>query len=242
MHVTNEMAGGSLESMQQETALTGAARLPAVLWRSTVGRKALVAASGLVLFAWVLLHVAGNLTVFSGPEAADGYAKALRRAPAALWGVRMGLAAAALVHVAGVISLTRADRAARPRHEARARGRASTWAARSMRAGGALLLVFVVYHLLHLTLGRFHPDFTPGQVYDNVVRGLRVPWVAGVYVAAAALLGLHLFHGLWAAMRSLGLWPDRAVTRRRPAVALVSAGVALGFASVPLAVLAGWLR
>ncbi len=219
-----------------------AAALSIALWRTTVGRKALVAASGLALFAWVALHVAGNLTVFSGPEAADGYAAALRRAPATLWGVRVGLAVAAVVHVAGVISLTRADRAARPRHAARARGRASTWAARSMRVGGALLLAFVVFHLLHLTFGRFHPGFAAGQVYDNVVRGLRVPWVAGVYVAAAALLGLHLYHGLWAAARSLGVWPEGAGQRRRPAVAAVSAAVALGFASVPLAVLAGWLR
>jgi len=219
-----------------------ATTLPMTLWRTTVGRKALVAVSGLALFVWAALHVAGNLTVFSGPEAADGYAAALRRAPAALWGVRVGLALATVVHVAGVISLTRADRAARPRHAARARGRASTWAARSMRVGGVLLLAFVVYHLLHLTFGRFHPGFVSGQVYDNVVRGLRVPWVTGVYVAAAALLGLHLYHGLWAAARSLGGWPDGGANRRRPAVALVSTAVALGFASVPLAVLAGWLR
>src|SRR6185503_5196253 len=95
------------------------------LWRSTVGRKALVAASGLLLWLWVVLHVAGNLTVYSGPEAADGYAVALRRLPAALWAVRAGLAAAAVVHVAGVVSLTRADRAARPRRQARAGRRAA---------------------------------------------------------------------------------------------------------------------
>src|SRR5207245_1456338 len=90
--------------------------------------------------------------------------------------------------------------------------------------------------------GALHPGFVPGRVYDNVVRGLRPPWVAGVYVAAAALLGLHLFHGLWAAARSLGARPDAAAARRRPAVAALSAAVALGFASVPIAVLAGWLR
>ena len=211
------------------------------LWRSTVGRKALVAASGLLLWVWVVLHVAGNLTLFSGPVAADGYAAALRATPAALWAVRAGLAAAAIVHVAGVVSLARVSRAARPRHQAPAR-RASTRAARTMRVGGALLLAFVVYHLLHLTVGLFHPGFLPGHVYDNVVRGLRPTWVASIYMAAAALLGLHLFHGLWAAARSLGVWPDGAARRRRPAVALVSAAVALGFASVPLAVLAGWLR
>jgi succinate dehydrogenase / fumarate reductase cytochrome b subunit len=212
------------------------------LWRSTVGRKALVAASGLLLSLWVGLHVAGNLTVFSGPAAADGYAASLRQAPAALWAVRIGLIVAAVVHVAGVVSLTRADRAARPRHEARAQRRATTWAARSMRVGGALLLGFVIFHVLHLTFGVAHPGFLPGNVYDNVVRGLRSPVTAAVYIGAALLLGLHLFHGLWAAVRSLGVWPDGAIRRRRPAVAALSAAVALGFASVPLAVVTGWLR
>src|SRR6185503_7069217 len=216
------------------------------LWRSTVGRKALVAVSGLLLWLWVVLHVAGNLTVFSGPEAADGYAAALRRIPAALWAVRAGLAAAAVVHVAGVVSLTRADRAARPQRQARfgrrAAGGVEGWAARSMRAGGALLLAFIVYHLLHLTWGVGHPGFQTGHVYANVVLGLRAPAIAAIYAGAALLLGLHLFHGLWAAVRSLGVWPDGAGRRRRPAVAAMSAAVALGFASVPLAVLAGWLR
>ncbi len=212
------------------------------LWRSTVGRKALVAASGLLLWVWVVLHVAGNLTLFSGPGATDGYAAALREAPVGLWAVRAGLAAAAVVHVAGVASLTRTGRAARPRRGAHHARGASTVAARSMRVGGALLLAFVVYHLLHLTFGLFDPGFLPGRVYDNVVHGLRPPGIAAVYVAAAALLGLHLFHGLWAATRSLGLWPEAAARHWRPMVALMSATIALGFASVPVAVLAGWLR
>jgi succinate dehydrogenase / fumarate reductase cytochrome b subunit len=212
----------------------------ATLWQNTVGRKALVAVSGLALWGWVALHLAGNLTLFSGPEAADGYAAALRRAPAALWMVRLGLLAAALVHVAGVVSLTRADRAARPRHQGRARP--VSLAARGMRIGGGLLLAFVVFHVLHLTFGHFHRSFQPGEVYANVVQGLRAPWVAGVYVGGAALLGLHLFHGLWAAMRTLGVWPDAAARRRRPLVALIAVGMALGFAAIPLAVLGGWLR
>jgi succinate dehydrogenase / fumarate reductase cytochrome b subunit len=212
------------------------------LWRSSVGKKALVAASGLLLWLWVVLHVAGNLTLFSGPATADGYAAALRRAPAWLWAARAGLAAASVVHIAGVVSLTRASRAARPRHEVHAPRRASALAARSMRIGGALLLAFVGYHLLHLSFGVVHPGFRPGHVYDNVVLGLRPGWVAGAYVAAAALLGLHLFHGLWAAARSLGVRPDVAGRRRRPAAAMLSAAVAAGFAAVPIAVLAGWLR
>ena len=111
-----------------------------------------------------------------------------------------------------------------------------------MRIGGALLLAFVVYHLLHLTVGVLHPHFVPGRVYDNVVVGLRPPWVAAIYVGAAALLGLHLFHGLWAAARSLGVRPDAAAGAGVPRWRVLSAAVAAGFASVPLAVLAGWLR
>jgi succinate dehydrogenase / fumarate reductase, cytochrome b subunit len=212
------------------------------VWRSTVGRKALVAVSGLLLWIWVILHVAGNLTLFSGPVVADGYAAALRRAPGWLWAARCALAAAAIIHVAGVASLARASRRARPRHGAPAVSGASALAARSMRTGGALLLAFVGYHLLHLTFGVAHPHFLAGRVYDNAVIGLRPAWVAAVYVAAAALLGMHLFHGLWAAERSLGVRPDRAASPRRSVVAVLSAAVAAGFASVPLAVLAGWLR
>jgi succinate dehydrogenase / fumarate reductase, cytochrome b subunit len=211
-------------------------------WRSTVVRKALVAVSGLALWAWVVLHVAGNLTLFSGPAVADRYAAALRRAPGWLWAARAGLAAALVVHVAGVVSLTRAGWAARPRHEPHLPHGASGLAARGMRVGGALLLAFVVYHLLHLTVGSLHPHFEPGHVYDNVVLGLRSPRIAAIYVAAAALLGLHLLHGLWASVRTLGLRPGMAGRRRRPAVAVLSAAVAAGFASVPIAVLAGWLR
>jgi succinate dehydrogenase / fumarate reductase, cytochrome b subunit len=211
-------------------------------WRSTVVRKALVAASGLALWSWVVLHVAGNLTLFSGPAVADGYAAALRRAPLGLWTARVGLAAAMVVHVAGVVSLARANRAARPRPAPPLPPETSALAARGMRIGGAVLLAFVVYHLLHLTGGVLHPHFEPGRVYDNVVLGLRPPPIAAVYVGAAVLLGLHLLHGLWAAARSLGVRPDTAARRRRPVVALLSAAIAAGFASVPIAVLAGWLR
>jgi succinate dehydrogenase / fumarate reductase, cytochrome b subunit len=108
--------------------------------------------------------------------------------------------------------------------------------------GGVLLLAFVAYHVLHLTLGLAHPGFHPGHVYDNVVVGLRPAWVTAVYIGAAALVGLHLFHGLRAAVVSLGLCLAAAPARRRPLVVLVSVAIALGFASVPLGVLAGWLR
>ena len=211
-------------------------------WRSTVVRKALVAVSGLALWTWVVLHVGGNLTLFSGPAVSDGYAAALRRSPGWLWAARAALAAALVVHVAGVVSLTRTARAARPRHAQHGPADTSALASRGMRIGGALLLAFVVYHLLHLTVGVLHPHFEPGHVYANVVVGLHSAPIAAIYVGAALLLGLHLLHGLWAATRTLGVRPDNAARRRRPAAAVVSAAIAVGFASIPLAVLAGWLH
>jgi succinate dehydrogenase / fumarate reductase cytochrome b subunit len=212
------------------------------VWQSTVGRKALAAVSGLLLSTWVVLHLAGNLTLFRGAATADGYAATLRAAPAALWAARAGLAVAFVVHVAAVASLARAARVARPRRDTRALPRASVIAARTMRVGGALLLAFITYHVLHLTFGVSHPGFRPGRVYDNVVLGLRSPGILAVYLGATVLLGLHLFHGLWAIAASLGLRLDVAARRRRPVVAVLSAAIAVGFASVPLAVLTGWLR
>jgi succinate dehydrogenase / fumarate reductase cytochrome b subunit len=212
------------------------------LWRSTVGRKALVSVTGLVLWGWVALHVLGNLTMWSGAAATDRYAAALREVPGALWAVRAVLAAAALLHIAGVASLARASRRARPGHRVTPSGGVGRLASRAIRIGGVALLAFIGYHILHLTFGLWHPGFTPGHVYENVVAGLRPAWVAAVYVAGAVLVGLHLLHGLWAASRSLGVRPGAATRSGRPVVALLAAATVMGFASVPIAVLAGWLR
>jgi succinate dehydrogenase / fumarate reductase, cytochrome b subunit len=214
------------------------------LLRSSVGARLLAAASGVPLAAWVVAHAAGNLTLFAGPAAADGYAASLRALGPLLWVVRAGVLVSAAIHVAAVVSLARRARAARPVGYAASRPRASTFAGRSMRAGGALLTAFVLFHLLHLTFGALHPAFVPGQVHANVVTGLRAGagLVAAVYVVAALALGLHLYHGLWSVSRSLGL--RRASARRlgRPVAGLVAAALALAFASIPLAVVAGVLR
>lgn len=210
---------------------------------STVGQKALAAASGLVLVAWILAHLLGNLTVFAGPAAADGYAAGLRRWWPLLWLVRVGLLLAAAVHVAATLALVRRARAARPLHaQRRPHDGAATFAARTMRVGGGLLLLFVVWHLLHLTFGVGHPHFVPGSVHANVTGGLRSPAVAAGYLLASGLLGLHLYHGLWSVLRSLGLRVRSARVLRRPVVAALTIATAIGFASVPLAVLAGVLR
>jgi succinate dehydrogenase / fumarate reductase cytochrome b subunit len=111
-----------------------------------------------------------------------------------------------------------------------------------MRWGGVLLLVFIVYHILHFTTGTVHPDFVRGQVYDNLVTGLRVPAVAVFYLLAMLALALHLSHGAWSLFQTLGLTHPRLERGRRGLAVVLAIVVPAGFAAIPLAVLLGWLR
>ena len=212
------------------------------LWRSTVGRKAIAAVSGGLLWLWLVLHLFGNLSAFSGAAVMDRYAAALRDTGPLLWLVRVLLLAAFAVHVAATVSLAQRARAARPVGYAVVRRRASTIAARAMGCGGALLLGFVVFHVLHMTVGALHPSFVPGKVHANLVTGLAREGMVVLYTAAAALLALHLSHGLWAALRSLGVAQRSAGALRRPAIAALAAAMFVGFAAVPLAVALGIVR
>lgn len=209
---------------------------------STLVQKVTMAITGIVLVVFVLGHVLGNLLVFRGPAALDGYAAALRHRPALLWSARAVLLAAFVLHVAVAASLTRTDRAARPLGNARVRRRAATVASRTIRVTGVAVLAFVAFHVLHLTTGTVRPaPFAVADVYGNVVRGFRVPWVVAVYLAAMVALGLHLWHGTWALVRTLGLARLRSNPQRRRLASLVAVGVWAGFTAIPLAVAAGVL-
>jgi len=202
--------------------------------------KWLAALTGLFLAGWLVLHVLGNLTAFSGAAALDGYAAALRRLGPLLWLVRAALVAAAVVHIAATVSLARRARAARPiRHVHRwPRG---SYSSRLMVVGGPLLLFFVVYHLLHITFGVVHPSFEPGHVYANLIGGLAPPLIGALYVVAAVLVGLHLHHGLASSLVSFGV--HRAGTGvLRHLLRGLAVAIAVGFATIPVAVLAGALR
>jgi succinate dehydrogenase / fumarate reductase cytochrome b subunit len=212
------------------------------LWRTSVGKKALSALSGLLFFGYLCVHALGNFTAFSGAAAMDGYAHWLRRMAPLLWTIRVGLAAAVAVHVASTVSLARGAFLARPTSTLPRPARASTFASRTLRVGGPLLLVFLVYHLAHVTFGVVHPSFVSGAVYHNVVTGLSPRWVTVVYVLAAALVGTHLFHALYAAPTSLGVAPPTPPAERRRIAAAVAVVVALGFAAVPVAVALGVVR
>lgn len=199
--------------------------------------------TGLVMIGFVGLHMLGNLQVFLGAEKLNAYG-ALLHGPLheVTLAVRVVLLVSVVLHVVAAVQLTLIDRAARPSGYARHVPQASTAASRSLRAGGVLLLVFIVYHLLHFTTGQVHPDFVPGNVYHNLLAGLRRPVVAVFYLVAMVALGLHLYHGAWSSFRSLGAARPRANPLYRPVAAAVALVVWLGFSVVPLAIVAGWIR
>lgn len=217
-------------------------------YRSSLGRKMIVAVTGLALLGFVIAHMLGNLQLFAGPETLNGYAAKLQSLGPLLWAMRLGLLTIFVVHVTLTLTLAAENKAARPQAYARAVGRVqSSPATRSMLLTGCTILAFVAYHLAHFTLGVVHPEhhrlaavaLGEPDVYAMVVAGFSNPLVAGLYLLAMALLAVHLHHGIASTVRTLGFENPRWT----PLVSTVGKGLAwiifLGNASMPLAVLAG---
>jgi len=202
--------------------------------RTSVGRKALVATSGLIFTAWCALHVLGNSAAFAGPAALDGYAAWLRRGfGVPLWGMRLALVAVVGVHAGLGLSLWRRARAARTlgyRHVSHA---STSLASRAVRWCGLALGAFLVFHVLHVNFGVLLPGFVPGQVYENMARAFASWAMVGLYLLASVLVGVHLAHGFAAALSSLGWLAPSAATRRLGLVLAVP--FVVGFAAAPLA-------
>ena len=214
-------------------------------YRSTVGKKIIMAVTGIIGIAFVILHMAGNLQAFGGAAKLNGYAAILHGPLAELILMqRVVLIAAVVLHVLMAWQLTARSRAARPVGYVRRETQIATFASRTMRWGGVLLLVFIVLHILHFTTNDFQPAgaFAAGDIYANVVGSFQIPWLTAFYVLAMVALGLHLYHGVWSSGRSLGVSPaSRWPMRRRLALA-IAVIVAAGFALVPLAAAFGLLR
>ena len=215
----------------------------AVLWQSSVGKKAVMAVTGLILVAYLITHVLANLLVFNGPERINRYAQLLHSSGAALWGVRLILLAALILHIIAATQLAIRSRAARPEPYAGGRDpQVSTFAARTIRWGGALILLFLIYHILHFTTGTAHADFVELNPHHNVSTGFRNPLVAAVYLLAMLAVGLHLYHGVWSSGRSLGLsQPSPRPLHRRVALVL-AVFVWLGFTAIVIAGFLGLIR
>lgn len=209
-------------------------------FRSTsVGKKAVMAVTGVIVFGFVLGHMVGNLQIYAGPDKLNAYAAFLQGNRGLLWAVRLTLLTAVFLHILSAAQLWLQARRARPLAYRRQELVATTYAARTMVVGGPIILGFVVYHLAHLTTGHAHSSFVTGDVYANVVAGFRVWWVSAVYIVANLLVGLHLYHGIWSLLQTLGASHPRFDPWRKRAATAFALAVTIGNVSFPVSVLTG---
>lgn len=196
-----------------------------------------MAVTGIIGIGFVLGHMAGNLQMFKGAGSAQAmheYALLLRKTGGLLWIIRGVLVAAVALHVTAALQLTARNRAARPVPYGSKKSQVSTLASRSMRAGGILLLAFIVFHIADMTLGIGVPGFRHLDPYNNLRNGFTRWWAVLFYVAAMVSLGLHLFHGAWASLRTLGARRPSAAPLHRNIAIVIAVVTALGFAAVPI--------
>ncbi len=213
-------------------------------YASMVGKKAVMAVTGLIGVGFVLLHSLGNLLVFRGPAAINSYSRFLQSTGELLWALRIILIVAVVLHVIAAVQLTAQSRAARPIGYTRRESQVATIASRTMRWGGALLLVFIVVHILHFTTGTIRPAgvFIREDVYANVVSSFRIWWVTLFYVVAMIALGMHLLHGAWSSVRSIGVSPPSPEPLHRRISAVIAILLWAALTAVPVAVILGIVR
>ena len=212
-------------------------------YQSTIGRKIVMAATGIVLVGFITVHMIGNLLVHRGAAAMNGYAAILKSNVVLLWGTRAVVLVALVFHVHAALTLSRRAAVARPDRYAKLTPQSSTRSARLMRAGGILLAGFVVFHILHFTTGNILPSlFVDGEAYQNVVRSFSVAWVATFYLVAMAALALHLHHGIWSLFQTLGANHPNVDGIRLRLAWFLSVFIPAGFVSVPLGVVLGMVR
>ena len=225
-------------------------------YQTTVGKKLVMAISGMVLFIFVLGHMLGNLKIFQGLDAQTGeykidiYGKFLREVGyplfghgELLWIVRGILLLALLLHVLAAIQLTLTNKKSRGQGYALQKQNETTYAARTMRLTGILLLFYIVYHILHFTTGQVHfQGFEHGKVYANAVSSFRVLPIVLVYVVSMVLLCFHLYHGVWSGFQTMGLAERFGQKTLQILSKLIAVLILIGYISVPLAAYFGMLK
>jgi succinate dehydrogenase / fumarate reductase, cytochrome b subunit len=206
---------------------------------TSIGKKVVMAITGLVLFGYVIGHVLGNLQVFMGASQLNEYAAMLKANAALLWGVRIVLLVSVILHIVAAVQLTRMNWRSRPDGYYYKDVIQADYAARTMRWSGVIIAIFVIYHLLHLTTGTVHPQFDAHDVYRNVIIGFRVWPVAVFYTIAMVALAFHLWHGIWSMFQTLGVINPKSDKIIHRLAAIATLAIAIGFISIPMAVLAG---
>lgn len=223
------------------------APFPIELYRSALGKKYVMAITGIMLIGFVVAHMVGNLKMYLGPEDFNHYGEFLRELlvpilprTVVLWLLRLGLIAAVVLHVHSAYSLTRMNQAARTvRYQGPRDYIAANFASRTMRVTGIIVGLFLVWHLFDLTFTGTGYTYVRGLAYENVANSLSRIWVAAIYIVGNLALGVHLFHGTWSLFQSMGWNNPRFNAWRRNLAAGLAGIIVIGNVSFPIAVLAG---
>ena len=224
----------------------GQRRAPKAAKTSSVFKKVVMAVSGIILVLYLIAHMIGNLKVFAGRESFNGYSEWIRTigepavpAQTTLTIIRIVLLAAVIAHIWAAISLWRQAKRARPNGYVTKKAVAQSYASRTMRWGGVIVGLFVIYHILDLTMGVANPEGPGTTPYDRLVAGFSNPLITAVYVIALILLGMHLRHGIWSATQTLGQSNRRREVTVNYAATAIATVLTLGFLLVPFSVLFG---
>ena len=216
------------------------------VFRSSISRKALMAVTGLGLLGFVIVHMIGNFQVYEGPDALNAYAKMLREMPALLWVARLTLLLLFAAHIYLGITLYLENRAARPVGYVRFQYEQANIATRTMLLSGLVILAFVIFHLLHFTLGTVQPEYFEGRdaagrhdVYAMVIHGFRNPVITVSYIVAQLFLGLHLYHAVPSMFQSIGWKHPRYNPLIEKLGLIVALLIVIGNISMPLSILFG---
>jgi len=208
-------------------------------YSTSIGKKVVMAVTGLILAGFLLVHALGNLQLLWGPAQLNAYAAKLQSMAPVVWAFRLTLLLAVGLHAFSALLLWLQNRASRPVRYQMQQYRETSYAARTMIWGGPIIALFVIYHLLHFTTGHAHGTFVKGDVYANVTVGFRVWWIALVYIVANMMVAFHLYHGMWSWLQTLGANHPK-YNHYRQIFAAIFAGVVGGInIFLPLVVLLG---
>lgn len=228
------------------------------VYRTSIGKKFLMAITGIIGYLFVIAHMVGNWKIFLGADALNHYSEFLRvvgepvlPARTLLWILRIVLLASVIIHVAMAIQLSRQAQVSRPVGYRKKQNVQANFASLTLRWGGAAIFFFLIYHLLHFTFGTLHSDFREQvgengivhpEAYHNVIVGFQNPLNVLIYLIAVAALGMHLYHGVWSLFQTLGVNRPHLNGLFRGLAVLSGVGLFAGFAVVPLAVMFGFLK
>ena len=218
-------------------------------FKSSIGRKYVMAVTGIFLFGFVVAHLVGNLQIFLGRDALNSYARHLEEMPALLWSARAFLLAALLIHIFTAMGLAVENRRARPVRYAGESVIQASYASRTMVMSGIIVFLFIVYHLLHFTYGKIQPEFferldSKGRedVYGMVVHGFGNRYVCASYILAMGALCFHLSHGLESLFQSLGIRSERGASFYKKFALVTSVLIFIGNCSIPFCACIGYLK